>query len=287
MIVAIASGKGGTGKTTVAASLARVWDTPVQAVDLDVEEPNLHLFLKPDFTGQEKATLPVPVADQSKCTACRACAEICQFKAISVLAEYVITFPEMCHGCGGCMAVCPEGAITEGARELGEVLWGKAGEAGFLMGRLRIGEAMSPPLMHEVSKHMDQSGDVIIDAPPGTSCPAITAVSGADVIILVSEPTPFGFHDLKLAREAFESMGRPMGVVVNRAGLGDEALYNYCAATNLPILLEIPFDRAIAEAYSEGLVISEARPEYKKAFQSLAGRIRDLAAGFGLETKHA
>ena len=278
MIVAVASGKGGTGKTTVAASLCRVWDGAVQAVDLDVEEPNLYLFLKPDLTGRSAARMPVPQADQSKCTACRACVEICQFKAIAVMAEYVITFPEMCHGCGGCLDVCPTGALTEGARDLGEVLWGRDGQSAFLMGRLRVGEAMSPPLMREVLKRLDRDRDAIIDAPPGVSCPAVNAVKEADVIVLVSEPTPFGYHDLKLAREAFDALGKPMGVVVNRAGLGDKALYNYCRATNLPILLEIPFDRRVARAYSEGKVVAEACPEYRGRFNELVSRIRELAS---------
>lgn len=290
MIIAIASGKGGTGKTTAASSLAAVWDKPVQAVDLDVEEPNLHLFLKPEISGRETAYMTVPEADQDKCNACRECAELCQFKAISVLGGYVLTFPEMCHGCGGCMEVCPTGAITESSRELGEISWGKAGQADFLMGRLRIGEAMSPPLMDEVCLKLDQDKDVIIDAPPGTSCPAIAAVKEADVIVLVSEPTPFGFHDLKLAREAFTPLEKPMGLVINRAGLGNDALHNYCKETDLPILLEIPFDRKIAVAYSEGKIISESSSEMNLAFRRLMESIRELAAGNyinGLEAAHA
>jgi MinD superfamily P-loop ATPase len=277
MIVAVASGKGGTGKTTVSAGLAHTWDNRIQAVDLDVEEPNLHLFLKPEITGRHMAHMPVPSADQDKCTACRACADICQFKAISVLGKYVVTFPEMCHGCGGCWSVCPEEAITQTQRELGEVLWGRSGEIDFLMGRLRIGEAMSPPLMHEVQKYFKTDRDIIVDAPPGTSCPAIAAVSKADAILLVSEPTPFGFYDLKLAREAFNPLGKPMGLVINRAGLGNRDLYDYAQETDLPILLEIPFDRQVAEAYSEGLVIVEARPEYRPEFEKLAAGIRKLA----------
>ena len=169
MIVAVASGKGGTGKTTVAACLAAVWDRPVQLVDLDVEEPNLHLFLNPDLTENETAYLPVPIADQEKCTACRQCAELCQFKAITVLAEYVLTFPNMCHGCGGCWAVCPEGAVTEGRRELGEILTGSFRDQDFIMGRLRVGEAMSPPLMRQVLDRLQPDRDVIIDAPPGAT----------------------------------------------------------------------------------------------------------------------
>jgi len=287
MIVALASGKGGTGKTTVSASLVRVWDRPVQAVDLDVEEPNLALYLKPELIGRQISEMEIPVADQDKCTACGACSEICRFKAISVLGEYVLTFSEMCHGCGGCLAVCPEGALTSGARELGEVLWGLAGETDFLMGRLRVGEAMSPPLMRAVKKRLDRSKDVIIDAPPGTSCPAINAVKDADVIVLVTEPTPFGFYDLKLAREAFAPIGKPMGVVMNRTGIGDSGAYDYCRATGLPILIEIPYNRLVAEKYSQGEVIADALPEFREFFIELALRVRELASGELKEVNYA
>jgi MinD superfamily P-loop ATPase len=192
MKVAIASGKGGTGKTTVSASLASIWPRPVVAVDLDVEEPNLHLFLNPEVLGSRKAFLQVPRADESKCNYCRACAELCQFKAISVLGNVLLTFTDMCHGCGGCLAVCPQDALLPSRRELGEVVWGKAGAVRFLMGRSRIGEAMSPPLMREVKGKLDEMlldapGDVIIDAPPGVSCPAVNAVMDADAIVLVTE----------------------------------------------------------------------------------------------------
>jgi MinD superfamily P-loop ATPase len=284
MIVAVASGKGGTGKTTVAASLAWVWDRPVAAVDLDVEEPNLHLFLNPELTGRQTATLEVPVADESKCTYCRACADFCQFKAISVLGSVLLTFPEMCHGCSGCMALCPEKALSSGVRELGEVLWGQAdGRIGFCMGRLRVGEAMSPPLMRAViaklaELSMAAQADVVIDAPPGTSCPAINAVLPSDLILLVTEPTPFGFHDFKLAHEAFRPLQKPMAAVINRAGLGERSIYDYCRNASIPILAEIPFDRRIAEAYSRGRVVADALPEMKSVFAGLVPRLRQLAA---------
>ena len=284
MIVAVASGKGGTGKTTVAASLAWVWDRPATAVDLDVEEPNLHLFLKPDIVGRETAFMEVPVADESKCTYCRACADLCQFKAISVLGSVLLTFPDMCHGCGGCMAVCPEKALSAGARELGEISWGSAaGRIGFFMGRLRVGEAMSPPLMRAVIAKLEQTrqeaaSDVIIDAPPGTSCPAVNAVLPSDLILLVTEPTPFGFHDFRLAHEAFAPLGKPMGAVINRAGLGDHSVQDYCRSRQLPILAEIPFERRLAEAYSKGQVLAEALPDMRKTFTELMDGLRSLAA---------
>jgi len=284
MIVAVASGKGGTGKTTVAASLAWVWDRPLASVDLDVEEPNLHLFLKPQITGCETAVMEVPVADESKCTYCRACADLCQFKAISVLGSVLLTFPEMCHGCGGCIAVCPEKALYPGSRELGQISWGKAaGRIAFFMGRLRVGEAMSPPLMRAVMAKLTQGlpaggCDIIIDAPPGTSCPAINAVLPSDKILLVTEPTPFGFHDFRLAHEAFTPLGKTMGVVINRAGLGDRSVYDYCRSEKLPILAEIPFDRRLAEAYSKGLVLAEALADMRTVSRELMRSLHTLGA---------
>ncbi len=282
MIVAVASGKGGTGKTTVAASLAFVWDGPVWGVDLDVEEPNLHLFLHPVIAGSEVAYMTVPALDESKCTYCGACSELCQFKAVSVFNQVILTFPEMCHGCGGCMAICPEKAITPGQRELGEISWGQAGDVGFLSGRLRIGEAMSPPLMRHVKARLDQrlaasGGDAIIDAPPGVSCPAVNAVMDSDVILLVTEPTPFGVYDFQLAWEAFTPLGKPMGAVINRAGLGNNAIYRFCQEKGLPILAEIPYDRAIAEAYSCGRVIATLSPGLEAIFVTLRDKIRHLA----------
>jgi MinD superfamily P-loop ATPase len=283
MIVSVASGKGGTGKTTVTASLATVWDGPVVAVDLDVEEPNLHLFLHPAIGGNETAHLTVPVVDEARCTRCGACSELCQFKAISVMGQLVLTFPEMCHGCGGCMLICPEKAISPGQRQLGEISWGAAGRIGFLAGRLRIGEAMSPPLMRLVKSRLKQrlaetGGDAVIDAPPGVSCPAVNAVMDTDAILLVTEPTPFGFYDFQLAWAAFRSLGKPLGAVVNRAGLGNDDIYRFCRENNLPILAEIPYDRAIAEAYARGQIIADLSNALGTTFTSLRDNLRHLAS---------
>jgi MinD superfamily P-loop ATPase len=282
MIVAVASGKGGTGKTTVAASLAAVWGAPLFAVDLDVEAPNLHLFLRPEIVKEVPAFMEIPVVDESKCTFCRACAELCQFKAIAVLGEVVLTFPEMCHGCGGCVAVCPEGAVSIGTRELGTVAEGRTGSMDFLMGRLRVGEAMSPPLMREVKRRLLEKTagkpfDAIVDSPPGVSCPAVNAVMDSDVIVLVTEPTPFGLYDLRLAVEAFERLGKPIGVVVNRAGMGDEGVHSFCRERSVPILCEIPYDRKIAEAYSKGRVIAETSQSRRELFVGLKRSIVSLA----------
>jgi MinD superfamily P-loop ATPase len=291
MRVAIASGKGGTGKTTVSASLTASWQRPLVAVDLDVEEPNLHLFLKPQIRGETKAYMEIPVADESKCTGCRACADLCQFKAISVLGDVLMVMPEMCHGCGGCLAVCPEKALTPGKRELGDIMWGAAGSTEFLMGRLRVGEAMSPPLMRQVKAKLNtmvqqSNADVVIDAPPGVSCPAVHAVLDADAIVLVTEPTPFGLYDLKLAHSAFLPLGKPMGIVINRAGLGEKKVYDFCRSKNLPIWAEIPFSRDIAAAYADGTIIAQMSSGLQSTFDGLAHSIADALSGCR-EVSHA
>lgn len=292
MIITVASGKGGTGKTTVTASLVSIWKTKVMAVDLDVEEPNLHLFLCPEIEEQVIANLEIPSLNSSQCTLCGKCAELCQFKAITMMGKLLLTFGEMCHGCGGCLAICPEEALSPGKRELGEIRRGHAGKADFIMGRLRVGEAMTPPLMNMIKKEVlekvrDQRRDVIIDAPPGVSCPAVASVLDSDVIVLVTDATPFGFHDFSLAWEAFSPFGKPMGVVINRAGLGSDEVYRFCQGKNLPILTEIPFDRAIAEAYSRGQLIADMSPALHDIFISLENNIRDLAATGPKEGDHA
>ena len=281
MKIAIASGKGGTGKTTVAAALMSVWGSSAVAVDLDVEEPNLHLFLHPEITDSIPAAMEIPIVDEEKCTYCRKCSDLCQFKAISVFGEVIMTFPEMCHGCGGCMLICPESAITSGKRELGDISIGTSLGMPFFMGRLRIGEAMSPPLMRAVLDVVEgrvgaKTCDIIIDAPPGVSCPAVTAAMECDAVVLVTEPTPFGVYDLKLAWEAFSKLGKPMGVVVNRAGIGDDGVYAFCRESKLDILAEIPYERRIAEAYSRGDIITGVSPALKQTFESLASRIKQF-----------
>ena len=288
MIIAIASGKGGTGKTTVTAALAQVWPHRVLAVDLDVEAPNLHLFLHPRLADSEDARLEVPVADPALCTGCGACAALCQYKAIAVFGDFPTVFPDMCHGCGGCLAVCPTGALTPGFRVLGDIQEGRAGDIEFLMGRLRIGEAQSPPLIRQVRARLAArmarvTGpvDVLLDSPPGASCPAVNAVNGADAIVLVTEPTPFGLHDLKLARHAFATAGVPLGVVVNRAGTGERRVYDYCRVTGLPILAEIPFDRALAGAYARGETAIGVSARHRDIFMGLAAAIRALPHATG------
>jgi len=285
MKVTIASGKGGTGKTTVTASLASVWDTPLVAVDLDVEEPNLHLFLRPELEKEVRsAWMEIPVLDPEKCNLCRQCVDLCQFKAISLMISTLTLYPDMCHGCGGCIAICEQGALTPGRRELGTLYRGRIGKNRFLSATLRIGEAMSPPLMEEVKKEMDgilasEERDALIDAPPGVSCPAICAVVDSDAIVLVTDETPFGFHDFRLAHQSFSPFGKPMGAVINRAGVGTDEIYHYCEEHAIPILAKIPFDRAIAEGYSRGRIIADVSDELHGIFSDLRDRVRELARG--------
>jgi len=276
MIITVASGKGGTGKTTVATNLAVSVDGPVQLLDCDVEEPNAHLFLRPVIEETITVTTPIPEIDLEKCNQCKKCAEICRFRAIAVLGDTVLTFPELCHSCGGCMAVCPEGAITETGRELGVLETGAVNGVSFVHGRLRVGEAMSPPLIRAVRDRTWADGLTLIDAPPGTSCPVIAAMKDTDFVLLVTEPTPFGLHDLKLAVEAVKILEIPMGLVINRADIGDDTVTAYARAEGLPILMEIPFDRKIAESYSRGEMFALALPEWKARFRELAETIATL-----------
>jgi MinD superfamily P-loop ATPase len=276
MIITVASGKGGTGKTTVATNLAVTVESDVQVLDCDVEEPNAHLFLKPEISDTTTATTPVPEIDLEKCTLCGECEKICQFKAIVVLADTVLTFPEMCHGCGGCTAVCPAAAIKEIDRELGVIETGHRKDVAFGHGRLRIGEAMAPPLIKKVRALALPGRFTIIDAPPGTSCPVIASMKGTDFVVLVTEPTPFGLYDLKLAVGAVKLLGIPHGLVINRADLGDRQVYAYAEEEHIPILMEIPFDRRVAEAYSDGALIVETHPGWRDAFRHLYVSIKKL-----------
>lgn len=276
MIISIASGKGGTGKTTVATNLAVSIGSDVQLLDCDVEEPNAHLFIDPVIEQSKKVYTPVPKIDEKKCNFCKKCAEICRFKAIAVIKEIVLTFPELCHSCGGCMEVCPENAITETGRELGEIEIGHRNGLAFVHGRLRVGEAMSPPLIREVRSQTRSDQLTIIDAPPGTSCPVIAAMKGTDFVLMVTEPTPFGLHDLKLAVEAVKLLEIPRGLVINRSDIGNDDVRTYAKTENLPILMEIPFDRRIAEAYSRGKLIVEEMPEWKEQFKKLHLHIQEI-----------
>lgn len=268
MIISIASGKGGTGKTTIAVNLALCLGR-VQFVDCDVEEPNAHIFLKPSIEETIPAVIPVPRVDLKKCTYCGKCSEVCEFHAIVVVKEAVLTFDELCHGCGACSYVCPEGAIREVNREIGKIEIGHAGSIRFIQGLLHIGEPMATPIIRKEKQLMGFSEVTILDAPPGTSCPVIETVKGSDFCLLVTEPTPFGLNDLELAAGMVKKMGIPMGVVTNRADIGDEGVRHFCQDERIPILMEIPMDRRIAEAYSRGTPVIEELPQYREKFLTL------------------
>ncbi|MDO9542532.1 MAG: ATP-binding protein [Kiritimatiellia bacterium] len=260
MKLGIASGKGGTGKTTIAVNMAAVLvraGTQVEYLDCDVEEPNGHIFLKPKIEFSKPVGIPVPVVDETKCNGCRKCAEICQYHAIMVFKKPLI-FPELCHGCGGCALVCPTGAIKEQERPIGVVETGSARGIRFVQGRLNVGEAMSPPLIRAVKQVSAANRLAILDSPPGTSCPMVTTVRNTDYVILVTEPTPFGLNDLKLAVETVHQLNLPFGVIINRADIGNDEVVRYCRDEQIPILMEIADDRCIAGAYSRGIMIVDA-----------------------------
>ncbi len=281
MQIAIASGKGGTGKTTVATNLAWVAShngRKVAYLDCDVEEPNGHIFLKPEITDRKPVGNLIPQVDAEKCTLCGKCGDICQYSAIVRVGKKVLTYPELCHACGGCLLVCPEDAITEVSRQIGMLETGQAGTIQFAHGLLNVGEAMSPPLIRAVKSTGFEEDLTIVDAPPGTSCPVIEAVRGADFVLLVTEPTPFGFHDLKLAVEMVRALKLPLGVVLNRASLGGREIHAYCTAQRIPLLREIPDDRKLAEAYSRGVMACDALPEYQTIFAALLKAVTATSA---------
>jgi len=252
--------------------------TQTAYVDCDVEEPNGHIFLKPEITRTVSIGIPCPVVDESKCTDCGKCGEICQYSAIISLKTKPLTFPNLCHGCGGCTLICPEKAIREEPREIGVLEEGNRNSLRFIQGRLNIGEAMSPPLIKAVRKAADDNEISIIDAPPGTSCPVIAAVKDCDFGLLVTEPTPFGLNDLKLAVGMYRELELPFGVVINRCDIGDERVWKYCGKKNIPVMQEIPDDRKVAEIYSRGDLVIQHIFDYRKKITQLMERIQKRAA---------
>lgn len=278
MLITVASGKGGTGKTTVSTNLAVAVGEGATLLDCDVEEPNAHLFVKPANITTQPVTTMVPEVDQDLCVQCGACSDLCNFSAITLVAGELYTFPRMCHSCGGCVMVCPSGALSEGSRQLGEVEFGTCEGFELISGRLQVGEAMSPPLIDRVKEAAHGRDLVIVDAPPGTSCPVIAAMSGTDYVVLVTEPTPFGLNDLKLAVEATRAVGIPFGIVINRADAGDDRVERYAEEEGIEILLSIPYSRKVAEYYARGRLLVEAMPEMKEGFTKMAARIMERAA---------
>lgn len=301
MRIVIASGKGGAGKTTVTACLADQWERACVLVDADVEAPNLHLLLHPVLKNSEPVVLEVPELLPENCNGCGECRDICSYGAIAMLGAKPMVFQDMCHGCGGCFAVCAQRALRVAGRELGVIEWGHADfdgrQAVFLMGKTRVGEAMTPPLLRAQERKLtallrEDAADVLMDAPPGVSCPAMTAAHGADAVLLVAEPTPFGFYDFKLAQAAFAQLGLPLAVVMNRAGMEgnaacEEELRAWCRAAALPLLAELPFDREAAASYAHGVPPTKAQGDagrqWRQRFAALAAKLRTFAE----ETRHA
>ncbi len=271
MQIVVASGKGGTGKTTLATSLALCGakENKIHYLDCDVEEPNGHIFLAPKLDEPETVYLTIPELDENNCTSCGKCAEICRFNAIQQFGETVMIFPELCHSCMGCFLVCEDNGLAKKKREIGVMEQGKSGSLLFSHGRLRVGEAMSIPLLKAVKHSAEPNSLLILDSPPGTSCPFVESVIDADFVILVTEPTPFGLHDLGLASQVLDDIGKKYGVIINRSDIGDDRVQNWCKKKGIAILLEIPFSRRIAEGYAHGRPLVESLPELRKSLTKL------------------
>jgi len=278
VIISVASGKGGTGKTLVATSLALSLQSrkPVQFLDCDVEEPDAHIFLKPSLSHKQVVSIPIPQVDEKKCTYCGRCAEVCAYNAIAVIGEKVLVFPELCHGCGACSYLCPEGALSEINREVGVLEAGQSKGIEFIHGKLAVGEAMAHPVIRAVKKHINRERLAIIDVSPGTSCPVVEAVRGSDFCLLVTEPTPFGLNDLALAVAMLNRLSIPSGVVINRDGAGDSKVEEYCRKEGIPILLRIPLKIEIAQLYSKGVTLVEGMPQWREAFIKLYNDIERI-----------
>ncbi|MEA1968973.1 MAG: ATP-binding protein [Thermodesulfobacteriota bacterium] len=288
MIITIASGKGGTGKTTVSVNLAAcAKKNDIEVFDCDVEEPNSHIFIKPDYLTLEDISTMIPEVDKQKCTLCGECEKICQFSAIAIVAKKIMTFPEMCHSCKGCVMVCPEDAIKESSRILGKLIHGRNKEGIKLTwGELRVGEAMSPPLIEQVKERINKDKINIVDAPPGTSCPAIAALRDSDYALLVAEPTPFGLNDLALTVEALRKLSVPFGIVINRAEPETSVIDEYAKKEGIEILQQFPFSREAAAVCSKGLLLIDEIPEMNTLFKELyskliqrAGQAKSLKGG--------
>lgn len=273
MKIAVASGKGGTGKTTVATNLALSLGK-VQFFDCDVEEPNANIFIKAEIKESKEVTVTIPEIDQTKCDYCGKCSEFCTYNALAVVPSNVLVFPELCHSCGGCEIVCPKDAVNWHERVIGKVEYGRTKEIDFFQGLLNVGEMQAIPVIKSLKRKVDRSKNIIIDVPPGTSCPVIESIGGSDYCILVTEPTPFGLHDLKLAVEVVRHLNIPFGVIINRDGIGDKKVEVYCQNENIPILLKIPERRKIAHLYSKGIALVSESYEWREMFGQVFNQIQ-------------
>lgn len=276
MVITVTSGKGGTGKTLVATSMAQSIDN-VQFLDCDVEEPNAHIFLKPEIHQQIPVFTFIPEIDLKKCDFCKKCQEICRYNAIAVLKNKVLVFEQLCHHCGACVWVCPQKAITEKKVQLGIMEKGKSNKIEFLSGKLKVGQPTSPPLIKELKKYINKKKNVILDSSPGVACPVVETLHNSDFVILVTEPTPFGLYDLQLAVEICEQLNLKKGVIINRAGKNEDTTENYCKKKNIPILLKIPFKREIAVGYSKGFSLVEILPQFKNKLKNLLDTIKEIS----------
>lgn len=268
MKIAVASGKGGTGKTTVSVSLALSLGN-VQLVDCDVEEPDCNVYLHANLENLEDVYLPVPEIDKEKCTFCGKCSEFCNYNALAVFPTNALVFTDLCHGCGGCFILCPEDALIEKKKVIGVIEHGKKSDIEFMRGVLNIGEAMATPVIRALKKKINNENPVILDSPPGTACPVIETVSDCDFCLLVTEPTPFGLHDLTLAVQLTRVLNVPCGVIINKAGIGDDTVERYCQKEGIPVLMEIPHSREIAELSSQGIPFVEKMLSWKQRFHKL------------------
>ncbi len=273
MILAVASGKGGTGKTSVSLCLARMLGSDSLLLDCDVEEPNCHLFTGGKCDFSESVAVEIPRVESAQCTGCGICVAKCRFHALAQLGKRILIFPELCHSCGGCMRSCPEKAMKNETYEIGKIETRNSMHFRLMSGVLNVGQGMGGPLIRSLKKKAEGANVAILDAPPGNSCAMVSTIRDCDAVILVTEPTPFGLHDLRLAAEVLRKTKTRGGVILNRAGEGDEQIEEYCRKEKIPLWMKIPFSREAAEAYSKGKILLDVMPYLEKDFQNMWKKI--------------